>query len=431
MATTGSSTTPTGPFDDACALVQTALDGPFRRTLAADFADAPTLGKALERLRDAMRRHAWRAAERRVDLSFVAPYDTKTRRDGFHALHDWDGVRDVVNTDMIPVDVVTHLIDERGRQPADATVVAILLDYYFIYLLGLLALRAWDEGDADANLERIDGLLGAVQGEYGSGQRFADDVETLILIATSHYEPNEDGYATLLHRSRALARSHQAKLSRVHAQSMGAHLRFGFEATYGRDTVLMRHDNVTDYPWVCYALAGVMREYLRLRDTGTADAARETIVEAMVNALSCDATAFVGDRPPASLSTTAAERKVFVDGFQACRGDLIEEFEPLRPTDHAYSPLSFFFNFAQNVLKGAVVDALLWGEANALSLNDLLTGVPRGDPKGPAKEKLATTLMGYARANPDTIRGRLMPVIVYDPQAGRRAFNAMMRQIKD
>ena len=431
MSTPGPSTTPTIPFDDACALLRSALDGTFRRALVAELASATTLGRALERLRVAMRDHEWHSDERRIDLPFVEPYDTRTRHEGFHALHDWDGVRAVVNTDMIPVDVVSYLIEKRGDEAADATVLAILMDYYLVYLLGLLALRAWDGSDPDANLDRVDGLLGTLQGEHGSGQRFADDVETLILLATSHYEPNEDGYSRLLHRSRELGGPRQAKLALVHAQSMGAHLRFGFEATYGRDTVLMREDNVADYPWVCYALAGVMREYVRLRGGGATIAQRDTLVEAIVNGLSCDAKAFVGDHPLASLSATADERKEFREGFEAFRLDLLDEFEPHRPTDRAYSPLSFFFNFAQNVLKGTIVDGLLWGEPRGLSLNDLFTGLPRDDPKNPARHKLATTLMGYARANPDTISGRLMPVVVYDPQAGRRAFGAMMRQLKE
>jgi len=38
--------------------------------------------------------------------------------------------------------------------------------------------------------------------------------------------------------------------------------------------------------------------------------------------------------------------------------------------------------------------------------------------------------MGYARANPHKIRGRLMPVIVYDPAAGRRAFCMTLRKLK-
>ena len=39
--------------------------------------------------------------------------------------------------------------------------------------------------------------------------------------------------------------------------------------------------------------------------------------------------------------------------------------------------------------------------------------------------------MGYARANPDRIRGRLMPVIVYDPSTGRQAFSVTMRKIRE
>jgi hypothetical protein len=65
----------------------------------------------------------------------------------------------------------------------------------------------------------------------------------------------------------------------------------------------------------------------------------------------------------------------------------------------------------------------------------LLTGAPRGSPKGGRKDeskvKLAETLMGYARNSPSRIRGRLMPVIVYDPDAGRRAFVTAMRKMKE
>jgi hypothetical protein len=38
--------------------------------------------------------------------------------------------------------------------------------------------------------------------------------------------------------------------------------------------------------------------------------------------------------------------------------------------------------------------------------------------------------MGYARAHPDRIRGRLMPVIVYDPEAGHRAFAVTLRKLR-
>jgi hypothetical protein len=107
------------------------------------------------------------------------------------------------------------------------------------------------------------------------------------------------------------------------------------------------------------------------------------------------------------------------------------EFEPFRPTERDYSPLSFFFNFSHNVRKGTVVDALLRGEPWRLTFNDLLTGLPREAEASASKHLLATTLMTYARLNPDRIRGRLMPVIVYDPGAGRQAFGATLRQLRE
>jgi hypothetical protein len=78
------------------------------------------------------------------------------------------------------------------------------------------------------------------------------------------------------------------------------------------------------------------------------------------------------------------------------------------------------------------VDALLAGEPWALTINDLATGIEHeGAANAQAKEMLARTLMAYARANPHKIRGRLMPVIVYDPQAGRQAFSVTMRKLKE
>ena len=66
-----------------------------------------------------------------------------------------------------------------------------------------------------------------------------------------------------------------------------------------------------------------------------------------------------------------------------------------------------------------------------MSLNDLFTALPHDADKRMEKEATAKTLMGYARANPDTIRGRLMPVIVYDPQTGREAYSVTMRKLKE
>ena len=257
------------------------------------------------------------------------------------------------------------------------------------------------------------------------------------LIATSHFEVVERGYDRLLRRVKTLNHAHQTNIALGHASSMGSHLRFGFEATYGRDTISMRNDNVADYPWLCFALVTVMREYTRLHDEGREGPERHAVVEAIVNGLSPDARAFVGE-PPASLSTAEAERAEFRDAFFAHRSSLLAECERHRPVDGAYSPLSFFFNFSHNVLKGTIVDALLRGEPWPVAFNDMLTGLDTTAGEAAAtsdadrvdrREQLARTLMDYAREHPDRIGGRMMPVIVYDPRAGHRAFRIMLEKL--
>ena len=418
-------------FDGACALIETALKGATRREILAGVSDAKDFTQALRRLRGGMRANAWKADGQKIDLDeAVKKYDRKTRQDGFHVLHDWDGRADHVNDDIIPVDVLDYLIVQRGAEPPDATALAILLDYYFLNLLALFSLRIWDEGDPDANLDRLNDLLAELQGPNGSGQRFVDDAETLILIATSHFEIVERGYGALLARVRALNRVHRARIALAHTVSMGSHLRFGFEATYGRDTVVMRDDNVADYPWLCFALMTVMQEYARLDGEGVAAVGKAPIVEAILNGLSADARAFVGE-PPASLSGSEGDRGEFRALFLQHRDALLDEFQRHKPDAQTYSPLSFFFNFSHNVLKGTVVDALLRGAAWPLTFNDMLTGMSRDNAEAALKQELAATLMGYARANPDTIRGRPMPVIVYDPSTGRDAFAVTIRKIKE
>jgi hypothetical protein len=415
------------PFSDACALIGEALRGDRRGRIAAEVSRGD-LGASLVRLRERMRRHDWGAAERgRATLErMVRDYDRRTRAEGLHALHDWDGKADHVNEDSIPVDVLSFVIRRRGSDAPDPAVAAILIDYYFVYLLALLSLRIWDEGDPDANLDSLSMLLAELQGPGGSGQRFASDAETLILLATSHFELEERGYVLLLERVRSMSHAHQTRIALGHAVTMGCHLRFGFEATYGRDTVAMRDDNSADYPWLCFSLAVLMKEYERLSEPASDNG--EPVVEAMVNGLSADARAFVGDAPKA-LSSCDDERAAFRAAFLRHRDALLRRFEVYRPSPDAYSPLSFFFNFSHNVLKGMVVDALLRGRAWRLTLNDLLTSASRGDG-GDTQTALARTLMAYARAAPDRIGGRLMPVIVYDPSAGRRAFAVTMRKLQ-
>ena len=415
-------------FEQACGLVGAALQGSVRRQIVDGLA-GKTLGASLLALRDAMRANRFRAGGQQVFLDrVITSFDGRTRAEGFHILHDWDGVSQQSNPDSIPVDVLHFLADQRGAEPANAAELAILLDYYFMHVLALLTMRVWDDGDPNENFALIDAMLADLQGPNGSGHQFAADAATLMLIGTSHYEPEEWGYGKLLAKVRPLDEPQRFRIGLGHVSSMGCHLRFGFEAQCGRDTLALRDDNIADYPWLCFALAAVMREYSRLADAGIESRDRAVIEESLLNGLTADARAFIGV-PPTSLSNSEAERVSFVDGFTRHKAALLESFQRYRPTDTSYSPLSFFFNFSHNVVKGTVVDALLWGEAWDVPFNDLLTGVPRAGLEDGSQQLLATTLMAYARSNPDRIRGQLMPVIVYDPQAGRRAYTVAMEKL--
>jgi hypothetical protein len=394
-------------FDDLAGQLETVLEGGLRRSCVdALVQSSATMGDALGQLRLAMRTHTWKGEGRRVVLvKAVQACDLLTQDEGFHALHDWDGIADHVNPEIIPVDVLDFVRRIRAGHRPDSTTLSILVDYYFFHVLSLLALRAWDTDDPDRALGRVGALTNLLQGEAGSSQPFVGDPETLLLLATSHFEPDERGYETLLDRVRGLSPERQLAVGLGHAACTGSHLRFGFQATYGRDTEAMRKDNFADYPWLHFAADSVLREYER---NGGAQMA-----EALFNSLTADASWLLDSGP-------------FSERLRGLVRDLWPIFEELEPRDEIYSPLSFFFNFSHNVLKGTIIDALLRGDAWTVSFNDLLTGPSGGRSAIGSREALALTLMGYARRHPHRIRGQLMPVIVYDPAAGRVAHQSTM-----
>ena len=417
-------------FDRACAALAEALHGPFRRDVVAAAARSRTLGHGLNQIGGAMRSHVWHAGGTTIDLAeAIDALDRTTRIEGFHVLHDWDGKAARVTPNSIAVDMLEFTAASVGKEPANPSVLAMAIDYYFMYVLALVAMRAWDTEDPGAALDRVTTLVEYLQGPDGSGQGFAQNAETLLLIATSHYEPAEHGYDLLLHRARALPQANRVAMALGHAQAMGGHLRFGFEVTYGKDLKAMRDDNGADYPWLNFALAGLLDEYARLVETGERGVWFDRVVEGIINALTPDPEAFLGN-PPAWLDAHQVDYVRVREGLDRYRAELITAFEPHRPLDRAYSPISLFFNFSLNVLKGTVADALLRGDAWTVSLNDLFTGVPRAELKNQAKVRLSQLLTTYARRNPDTIRGRLSPVIVYDPITARQYFGGAMRALK-
>ena len=171
-----------GSFKEASAGLAAALTGGTRKAILDEVSKAKTFDRAARHLRDFMRIHRFDASGTALFSGrWVKHLDHVTRGDGFHALHDWDGKADSFNDDTIPAEV-THFVERmvRPRDHAEGRfVLALLLDYYLAHLLGLLALRAWDEGDANANLSTISRLLATLHGPEGSGQIFARSAETL------------------------------------------------------------------------------------------------------------------------------------------------------------------------------------------------------------------------------------------------------------
>lgn len=417
-------------FDELVPQLESILAGSLRQDYVKRLIDpSATFGAALGQLRLAMRTHTWEGAGRRETFAkAVQACDLSTRHEGFHALNDWDGIADHVNPEIIPVDVLDFVRRVRGDGRPDAIALAILIDYYFFHLLSILTLRAWDTDDPDDAVSRVGVLLDHLQGENGSGQPFVADPETLLLIATSHFEPDERGYHSLLRQVRLLSPRRQLAVALGHAASMGAHLRFGFHATYARSTEAMRGDNAADYPWLHYAADLVLQEYERVvhrqghdqavAPGGSAGGPSPAVVaEALFGSLTADTTSLLDAEP-------------FRERLTAVYEPLRPVFAALEPIGDVYSPLSFFFNFSHNVLKGAVTDAILRGDAWTVSFNDLLTGESGGQSPLESRTALAVTLMGYARRHPQRIRGQLMPVIVYDPAVGRSVHLATMARLQ-
>ncbi len=409
----------TSVFSELADQLETILEGTLRREYVDGLTSASaTLGDALGQLRQAMRTHTWSGAGRReVMAKAVHECDRSTSDEGFHALHDWDGIADHVNPEIIPVDVLDFVRRVRGGAQPDTAALSILIDYYFFHLLSLLALRAWDTDSPDDALGRVGTLVELLQGEYGSGQPFVSDPETLLLIATSHYEPDERGYDSLLDQVRELSPRRQLAVAVGHAASMGAHLRFGFQATYAHSTEAMRDDNVADYPWLHYAADVVLQEYERQTGGGDSGPPLGSVAEALFGSLTADTSSLLDSGP-------------FRERLSPLWEPLRTAFAALEPLGDQYSPLSLFFNFSHNVLKGTIVDAVLRGDAWTVSFNDVLTGASGGISPLGSRTALAVTLMGYARRHPQRIRGQLMPVIVYDPAVGRTVHQGTMARLE-
>lgn len=415
-------------FNESCEHLEAALRDSTRGEIVDALRADGAMPDALARLRAAMRAHAFPAA--RGSQSFrrvVGALDARSRGEGLHVLEGWDYRAHRFPDDIVPVlllDYCTRAGIPEGRERA---ALAILLDQYFLSLLALLAVRAWDEGDPNVNLDRVSALVRDLQGPEGAGLRVVDDAETLVMLAIAYYNPEEASFPLLLGKVGALDDAHRIRVALPCAAIMGSHLRWGLRFMYRRDVGAMRDDNVVDYPWLLFAVLTLLRAYDRMHERGTAGAARDDVVEGLLNGLSPDPWAFTG-ATPACLRDCRADHEEARALLARHRAHLGAEFERQRPSPSAYSPLGLGCNFLSNAVVAAVAVALGEPRAGAQpSLNALFTREHEGVAPDAAAAAFARRLMAFSSAEPERLGAGGAPLIVYDPYDAVHGYNSVMR----
>lgn len=407
---------------DVCDALEVILEGSARKDILDELSRAGSSADRLRRLRSAMSAHAFATGSEVISLGrMVRILDTRTRREGFRVLQSWNHKTHEFTKDIVPVLMLDLYESAEVAAPNERITLEILLDYYFLHLLALCAMRLWDDGDVSANVDRVTRLVGTLQGPTGSGHHFVRDAETLMIYALSQFHPAEYAYDRFIAKVMTLTKPQQVTFARVSAAVLSAHLRWGFWVMYERDVVRMRNDNVGDYPWLLTTVLTLMRCYAGLLQEGAGADDRVQVVDSLLQGLAADPWAFTGKAPPALAeyeSDYAELRKL----LQRHGSDLLDDFEVHRPSKESYSPLALHFNFPHNTLVAILTIALLEGKPQARPLNDLF--VPElpevlGDE---TQESLARGLTAFSGGSSERLGYRGAMLIVYDHLTGLRSF---------
>jgi hypothetical protein len=418
-------------FDLACEVLEEALRGTVRHDFIGEALKARDFAGALRRVRTAMTTHTLRVGARALRLAdIVEGLDARARREGFHVLKEWDQAAHTFSREDVPVLMLDYFAANSTPSHQKRQALAVLLDFYLLYVLALLVMRVWDEGDPNRNMDRVTGLLGDLQGARGSGQRFVQGASTLLFVATSNFQPDDRAYLALLDKVRSLDDAHRVQVALVGAPVLGTHLRWALTAIYERDLVRMRDDNAVDYPWLFFSVWTLVREYARLHDAGAGEEARARVTDALLNGLSADPWAFVAT-PPASLGGFAEAHAELRSLLARYREELLPELEAHAPAEGVYTPTSLQFNFPHNALVALVVLALLASVPLPNLPLDALLSRPRGGLwKDDAAELLARGVTGYAAAHPERRGDRRVLIVAYNPPLGLRTFTRTMSALR-
>ncbi|MBK8248273.1 MAG: hypothetical protein IPK85_12830 [Gemmatimonadetes bacterium] len=398
---------PRGHFTEMCEALEEVLRGPARAEILERLTGVARDPAAA--LREAMRSHHFRSSRPVALRGMVEALDAATIRDGFHVLHTWDPVAHRFLPDNTPALLLGYLQAVRGRDPHREQ--ALLLDAYFLFLLVLLATRAWDTEDPNAALDQLDGLLQLLQGDRGSGRPFVRGWPMLIGLAIAQYQPDERGFDPLLGKLRALDAAHERAMALNNAANFGAHLRWGSHFMYEGDVERMRVDNVVDYPWVMHAAATLTR------DLAAGDRSPLPI-EGLLQVLGADpGVVLIPGEAPSVVAAQGAERAACAATLREHRTVLAEACVAARPVQERYSPLGFHFNFLHNVLTAALAVVVVDG-APQVPLDDLLHSRPAGSRRLADSPDVFAHQLGMYAAHPDRLGAKRAPLIVYDASLG-------------
>jgi hypothetical protein len=405
---------------EACLQLESLLDGDARADILTQLSRRGDAADSVARLRSAMRSHRLPTSRGPVSLAgVVQSLDSRTKKEGFHVLESWDYRAHRFARDIVPVLMLDRCVAD-GRHHRIESALSILLDQYLLSVLGLVAVRAWDDGDPDAILDRVTALLSRFHQPNGGRHSFVDDAETLLLVAVSHYHPQEAGYDALLDRVHSLSEERRLRLALVCAPVLGSHFRWGLRFMYRRDVGLLRDDNVVDYPWLLHSMRTLLDAYSRAGSTDD----REAIIDGLLNGLSVDPWAFTGATPPC-LHAHRTDHEAVRATLAGCRENLVQDFERHRPDLHEYTSLGFEVNFLCNAL-AAMVDTALADCSPHPSLNALL-GRSAASAGGDALEPYARTLTAYAREHGGS---REAALIVYDPHDAQHGVSVAQQVLR-
>lgn len=414
---------------EALDLLEGFVRGPARREAVERFAAAGDGPAALNACRSAMATHRWPGAggAQRSLRSLVDALDARTRAEGLHVLFGWDFAAQRRPADIAPALLVDYcarlgVSDERLR-----TVLATLVDHYCVGVVSVIAVRAWDDGDAESVLGRLDQVVATIEGADGSGRPVVGDVETAILLGVAYFHPEEDGYFALLGRLATLGADRALRFAIPCATVFSSHLRWGMRFMYRSDAGALRADNGMDYPWVLRALLTLATRYDAVTTAGGASGSRERLraAEGILGALAPDPWAFTG-APPSALKRFAAEHELARSLLVRHRDALLADFDAVAPTTKRYSPMAFGCNFVSNASVALATLSATDAERYP-ALNALWSAAGASDAECADAERLAKRLMRYSTEDPSRLGAHGAPLVAYDVRDGVHHTNVVRR----